>query len=265
MLVLSRKSNQRIVFANLGISVEVLRVEGKTVRIGVDAPNDVRVLRGELINEERLGEMNENARQQRHELRNQLHTARLALHLLQKQLDVGLLVDAEQSLRQALESIAQLDQAVAGHSKSGHSKSGHSDRPSGVEQDLCMARRALVVEDNANERELLAGYLRLYGFEVDSVEDGVSALDYLSTHERPDAVLLDMQMPRMDGPATISAIRRDPTYRGIKLFAVSGQDRAALQVPLGDRGVNRWFEKPLNPVEFASELDAETSKRCSFA
>ncbi len=110
---------------------------------------------------------------------------------------------------------------------------------------------------------MLAGYLRLCGYEVDTVEDGVSALDYLAKHERPDLVLLDMQMPRMDGSATISAIRRDPNYQGIKLFAVSGMDRNAMQIPIGDRGVNRWFAKPLNPAEFANELDAATS--CEFS
>ena len=48
MLVLSRKEGQEILFPNLGITVEVLRVKGNNVRIGVDAPRSIRILRSEL-------------------------------------------------------------------------------------------------------------------------------------------------------------------------------------------------------------------------
>ena len=48
MLVLSRKANETIEFRGLGIRVEVLRVNGNTDRLGIKAPNAVRILRGEL-------------------------------------------------------------------------------------------------------------------------------------------------------------------------------------------------------------------------
>jgi carbon storage regulator CsrA len=48
MLVLSRRTNEEITFPVLGISVEVLRIEGGKVRLGIRAPRSVRVLRGEL-------------------------------------------------------------------------------------------------------------------------------------------------------------------------------------------------------------------------
>lgn len=48
MLVLSRRCNETIVFPELGITVEVLRVKGNTVRLGIKAPDSVRILRGEL-------------------------------------------------------------------------------------------------------------------------------------------------------------------------------------------------------------------------
>ena len=51
MLVVSRKENQSIVFPALGISVNIVRAGGKTVRVGVDAPKDVRILRGELMDD----------------------------------------------------------------------------------------------------------------------------------------------------------------------------------------------------------------------
>ena len=93
MLVLSRKKDQNLLFPNLGITVEILRVDGKTVRIGVDAPKDIRVLRGELVDRDAIKQETpskpqpetEAERKARHEMRNRLHTASLALHLLQKQ------------------------------------------------------------------------------------------------------------------------------------------------------------------------------------
>ena len=51
MLVLSRRESEKIFFPDLGISLEIVRVKGNTVRIGVDAPREVRVQRGELLDE----------------------------------------------------------------------------------------------------------------------------------------------------------------------------------------------------------------------
>ena len=105
MLVLSRKKNESIDFPNLGISVEILRVEGKTVRVGVEAPRDIRVLRGELTElaegSDSAAALEQSAREERHELRNRLNTANLALHLLQKQLEAGQLSQAETTLGKA--------------------------------------------------------------------------------------------------------------------------------------------------------------------
>jgi CheY-like chemotaxis protein/sRNA-binding carbon storage regulator CsrA len=228
----------------LGIAVEILRVSGNTVRVGVEAPQDVRVLRGELMDEKVEAELRESERKQRHAFRNRMHTASLALHLLQKQLEAGHSKAADATLAQVLEAFSELDRTA---------------RPPLAQPPKPEAerRRALVVEDNANERELLAGYLQLCGYDVDRVEDGLAAMHYLEEHERPDLMLLDMQMPRMDGRETVSEIRRNPAYRGIKLFAVSGMKRAEMQVPLGQTGVDRWFEKPIKPDEFALQLETE--------
>lgn len=57
MLVLSRKVNETVEFPELGITVEVVRVKGNTVRLSIKAPNSVRILRGELV--EIVGEFEE--------------------------------------------------------------------------------------------------------------------------------------------------------------------------------------------------------------
>lgn len=245
MLVLSRKENQRVLFPNLGIAIEILRISGNAVRVGVDAPDDVRIIRDELQPIEKTIGTRVDGREQRHAFRNRLNSANLALHLLQKQLDAGKLKDAEKTLASALDSFGELDRLAL------NKITGPTIK------DTKSTRRALVVEDNPNERELFSGYLRLCGFAVDAVEDGVAAMNYLTQETCPDAVLLDMQMPRMDGPRTISAIRRKPEFSDLKLFAVSGMQQDTAAVPLGKRGVDRWFSKPINPVEFAKQLELE--------
>ena len=267
MLVLSRKQNQNISFPNLGISIEILRVDGKTVRIGIEAPKEVRVLRGELVDADTPTASGDRAtslvssnssgdedRKRVHDLRNQLNSANLALHVIQKQLERGMVIEAEQTLSQAVESLSQLNQlaqepvSVRESIQAGAAK-GQSD-------DQCSA---LVVEDNPNERELLAGFLELCGYKVDVVEDGAAAMEYLAKTQ-PDIVLLDMQMPRMDGPSTIAAIRSNPLFENIKLFAVSGSDQESLGVQQGAQGIDRWFSKPIKPGDFAKDLASEVSR-----
>jgi len=242
MLVLSRRQDDKFVFPHLGITVEILKIAGRCVRIGVDAPRDVRVLRHELAEEEGMIKPERpvpSRGMSDHQLRNRLNRATLGLQLAQKQLEVGQVTTADETMTKVLDEFQSLEEELS------RKRQACSAQPRG---------RALLVEDDANESELLAGFLRLSGFQVDTATDGCDALDYLSAHRRPDVVLLDMQMPRCDGPTTISAIRDNPQYSGLKVFAVSGRVPAEMGVTVGPAGVDRWFRKPLNPQNLVSEL-----------
>lgn len=242
MLILSRREDDKIVFPNLGITIEILRIAGSSVRIGVDAPSNVRVLRHELA--EKLGEIvaakaeSSESAISNHQLRNRLNRATLGLHLLQRQLEVGAQQDADATLDKVLREFQSLDEVLA---------SGKSSVPR-------PRRRALLVEDDANESELLAGFLRMSGFDVDTACDGCDALGYLAESKQPDIVLLDMQMPCCDGPTTISAIRENPKFGDLRVFGVSGREPAEVGVTIGPEGVNRWFRKPINPQSLVRQL-----------
>nr|WP_310821349.1 response regulator [Stratiformator vulcanicus] len=101
--------------------------------------------------------------------------------------------------------------------------------------------RLLVVEDEDNERELLASLLRSHGFAVDSVPDGAKAIESLEGGMKPDLVLLDMNMPNRNGRETLEAIRSDSRFEGIKVVAVTGADRTA-----DADEFDAWFPKPLD-------------------
>lgn len=250
MLVLSRGPQDKIVFPNLGITVEILRVDGHRVRVGVDAPKDIRILRHELtetLNGELQSEAEREAESKRtHELRNRLNGAQLSLSLMEKQLDRGMHDEALASLHSAIHEIDQLD---------GSAKTKASD--DSVGELANSIPRALLVEDDSNECELLAGYLRMSGYEVETAQDGLQAMVQLARRDRPDVVLLDMHMPRMDGPKTVKSIRLNPDYSGVKLFAVTGSQPEEMNVEIGPRGVDRWFQKPIRPQELVDSLNDE--------
>lgn len=255
MLVVSRGNNDKIVFPSLGISVEILCIAGKKVRLGIDAPRDIPVHRHEVAAGAR--QFNESAVVPKrfdaklgHSIRNRLHTASLGLHVLHRKLERDEASEAEADLLSIFHQLKAIEQELGG-------------RPADIVAcNSASGFHALVVEDDANERELLSGYLKMSGFRVDTAIDGLQAMVQLNKQQRPDVVLLDMKMPRFDGNKTISAIRRNPDYRGMKVFAVSGTDSSEAQVSIGEHGVDRWFSKPLDPRCLVGAIHDELRGEC---
>jgi carbon storage regulator CsrA len=259
MLVLSRRPQEKILLPNLGTSIEILGVKGDRVRLGIEAPPEIKVLRDELASEEssagvtsalpfaELQARVSATRQQRHQIRNQLNLASVGLALVSGQLQAGIVDGAKntlEKLRQGIEDLgAQVESLVA----------SPPARPAAQTKD---SKTALLVEDDDNECELLAGFFRLAGYQVATAGDGADAIDYLHDHEPPDVMLLDMMLPRCDGPTTIRMLRRDPALADLKIYAVSGYTPEEVGLDRKMAGVDRWFQKPLNPEVLLRELDA---------
>lgn len=243
MLVFSRRKDDRVVFPSLGIDIKVLRIAGNVVRLGISAPREVPVFRDEVMTERDANQQPAPLlnRQLTHEIRNQVNSAMIALCLLGRKLDLGEDVDLEPTLYKILLDLEEIESEL--------------DRLDGSEPHPATKRlRALLVEDNANEAELLAGFLRTCDFDVDTASDGQAALEYLSSHDSPEMVLLDMTMPGLDGPATVQRIRQNPATRNLKVFALTGLSPDEAQVSIGPDGVDQWFRKPINPLQLVSEL-----------
>jgi carbon storage regulator CsrA len=256
MLVVTRRPNDRILFPKLGITVHVIRVDGRSVRLGIEAPRSVHVLRHEVANDGRYDEAPEDAipdssSRLSHCARNQLQGALLALGLLQRRVELGQVTTTD--LESQLASIiAHLEAIETGtHEVPGQMLPALPKTPAAGQ------RTALVVEDNANERSLLVDYLESCDYRVAVAGDGQDALDYLAQHHKPDVVLLDMNMPRLDGPATVREIRSNPELAGVKVVAVSGLAPQQAAVAVGPAGVDRWFTKPIKPSVLVRELDRE--------
>ncbi len=193
MLVMSRRCDEEILFPNLGITVKVLRMQGNRVRLGVNAPEEVDVIRGELVAE---ADAKRRTSAEEHKFRNELNGLMLATRMFQLQMERGLEDKAHQTYLEMLHKLKQLD--------SSYRTPTQTETP----QPMVAGSHVLVVEDDANERELLAGLLRMEGCDVATAGDGIDALNHLAVIDhRPDVVLLDMQMPRADGIETLGRIR----------------------------------------------------------
>lgn len=129
---------------------------------------------------------------------------------------------------------------------------------------MCMPS-VLVVDDTASIRFLIRTNLQLAGFEVDEAVDGVACLETLAQREAmPDAITVDVMMPRLDGVSTVSAIRADPRTRGIAVVMVSTQGHPADIQRATQAGVDAYVTKPFDPdflVQTVNEVLERTRER----
>ena len=101
----------------------------------------------------------------------------------------------------------------------------------------------LVVDDDSDVRRILGDALRQAGYRVDCVCNGVQALSAFRRH-RPDAVLLDLGMPVMDGQTLVSTLRNQTKWGAVPVVIISGQ--SDLTNFRGRLGARACFEKPLD-------------------
>ena len=103
----------------------------------------------------------------------------------------------------------------------------------------------LIAEDSSDAREMLGTLLSLKGYEVLSVENGVSAVEVACAH-RPDLILLDWELPRLNGIAVIKTLRSRRDFRDTPMIIVSGHDPGThLEAALA-AGCTEYLLKPID-------------------
>jgi two-component system, OmpR family, alkaline phosphatase synthesis response regulator PhoP len=118
-----------------------------------------------------------------------------------------------------------------------------------------MGRRALVVEDDADIVELVTHYLEREGFAVESLGDGRSALDRLRTTAY-DILILDVQLPGLDGLALCAEARRDKRTRSVPIVMLTARGDEADRIVGLEMGADDYVVKPFSPNELVARVRA---------
>jgi two-component system, OmpR family, alkaline phosphatase synthesis response regulator PhoP len=116
-------------------------------------------------------------------------------------------------------------------------------------------KRALVVEDDPDIVELLAHYLANDGWSADSEKDGRQALTRIRQH-RYDLVILDLQLPGLDGLAVCAEIRRDTATRQVPVMILTARGDEADRVLGLEMGADDYVVKPFSPKELVARIHA---------
>jgi two-component system, cell cycle response regulator len=117
------------------------------------------------------------------------------------------------------------------------------------------ASSLLVVDDNSMNRIMLSRYLTKLGYRSSLAENGLQALEKLQA-EPFDLVLLDVEMPEMDGYAVLERLKADPRLRDIPVIMISAVDELESVVTCIELGAQDYLPKPFNPVLLRARLTA---------
>ena len=113
----------------------------------------------------------------------------------------------------------------------------------------------LIVEDNEKNRKLVRDVLAFKGYrlaEAETGEDGVRLAKAL----RPDLILMDIQLPGMNGIAALGQIRQDPTIAGTPVIAVTASAMTHDRQKIMAAGFDGYQSKPINVKEFLAAVRA---------
>lgn len=116
--------------------------------------------------------------------------------------------------------------------------------------------KVLIVDDEPDIRRIARmGLSRVGGMEVVEAPGGAEALALVKEH-RPDAVLLDVMMPGLDGPSTLARLRADPDTAGLPVVFLTAKAIAAEVERLRSLGAAGVLTKPFDPMTLARDLRA---------
>ena len=122
-----------------------------------------------------------------------------------------------------------------------------------------MSLRILLVEDNPQNRYLMTFLLEKHGYTVEVAEDGEQALAML--HESsPDLILMDMQLPRVDGYEATRRIKASDRLRSIPLVALTAHSMKGDRTKAIEAGCDAYVTKPVDADEIIAVIERLTNR-----
>lgn len=117
-----------------------------------------------------------------------------------------------------------------------------------------MAVRVLLIEDEEHIREVAQLSLEaVAGWDVLAADGGIQGVA-MATEAQPDAILLDVMMPDMDGPTTLARLRAEPATTSIPVVFLTAKAQASDREELTGLGAAGVINKPFDPMKLAAEV-----------
>ena len=116
-----------------------------------------------------------------------------------------------------------------------------------------MSKRILVVEDQPDNRQIIRDMLAGTDYEIIEAEDGEQALEAIAK-QRPDLILMDIQLPIMDGYTATRKIKADPTLRSIPVIAVTSYALSGEEKKAREAGCDDYVPKPFSPRQLLAKI-----------
>ena len=132
-------------------------------------------------------------------------------------------------------------------------QAARQDQPAGDPRHTPGAVAILIVDDVADTRELYSLYFRSRGCTVMTAQDGVAAIDVAQRH-RPDAIVMDLSMPGLDGVSATRRLKRDARTRHIPILILTGYPMRAIRDGALEAGANAFLTKPCLPEDLEQHV-----------
>ena len=116
-----------------------------------------------------------------------------------------------------------------------------------------MSKRILVVEDQEDNRQIIRDMLSTTDYEIMEVESGEQALETVGK-QRPDLILMDIQLPGIDGYETTRRIKADPALRSITIIAVTSYALSGEEQKARAAGCDEYVPKPYSPRQLLAKI-----------
>ena len=123
-----------------------------------------------------------------------------------------------------------------------------------------MARLVLVIEDDPDQRRLLERMLSASGWRVEAAPDGEAGLR-LAAERRPDVIVLDVMMPRLNGYQACRRLKAEPATASVPIVIVTTKDQPADEFWAREVGADAFLAKPVDVQQLTELLDRLTEPK----
>jgi two-component system, cell cycle response regulator DivK len=117
-----------------------------------------------------------------------------------------------------------------------------------------MTKRILMVEDTEDNRQIIRDLMESVGYDLIEAEDGAAGVAMAAKH-RPDLILMDIQLPVMDGYEACRRIKANPDLRHIPIIAVTSYALSGDETKTKAAGCDGYVAKPFSPRQLLAKMN----------